>query len=258
MIGGGGGAAAIVPFLAEKMNMRFRIAEHADVISAIGVALALIRETIERQIVNPTDDDVLRLRHEAHAAVESMGADPGTIEVHIEIDSRTNILRATAYGASSMHETTGVQPVTSEIERKKLVADSMRVSPDSVSLRFDGRYFKIYTASKSEKQLMGLWRRGINSARIVDQSGAIRLQFRNAVIEKASTAQAEKVIATILEEHAEWGDAGKVIPGMVLLVGPKIIDLSGLLDVQQVLALARAELQEAARDSDVVAIARLE
>ncbi len=259
LIGGGGGAAAIVPFLAEKMNLRFRIAEHADVISAIGVALALIRETIERQIVNPTDDDVLRLRHEAHAAVESMGADPGTIEVHIEVDSRTNILRATAYGASSMNaETSGVQPATSETERKKLVADSMRVAPELVSLRFDGKYFKIYTAAKSEKQLMGLWRKGINSARVVDQAGGIRLQFRNAVIENASTAQAEKVISTILEEHAEWGDAGKVIPGMVLLVGPKIVDLSGLLDAQQVLTLARAELQEAARDSDVVAIAKLD
>lgn len=258
LVGGGGGAAAIVPFVAKQMKMNHKIAEHADVISAIGVALALIRETIERQIVNPSDDDVLRVRQEAHASVEKMGADPASIEVHIEIDTRTNVVRATACGASSMK--TDAKDMKSELtpeERRALVAESMRVVADNVNLRIDGRFFQVFCAERVEPQLAGLWKRQLNSVRVLDRAGDIRLQFRNAALEKAAPDSAERIISTLIEEHSEWGDAGKVIPDVVLLAGPRIVDLSGLLDASQVLALARAELETLPKDAEIVAIARL-
>lgn len=258
LVGGGGGAAAIVPFVAKQMDMKHKIAEHADVISAIGVALALIRETIERQIVNPSDDDVLRVRQEAHASVEKMGADPASIEVHIEIDTRTSVLRATACGASSMK--TDARDMKSELtpeERRALVAESMRVVAQQVNLRVDGRFFQVFCAERMEPQLAGLWKRQLNSVRVLDRAGDIRLQFRNAALERAAPDSAERVISTLIEEHSEWGDAGKVIPDVVLLAGPRIIDLSGLLDASQVLALARAELETLPKDAEIVAIARL-
>ena len=57
LYGGGGGAAAIVPYLAQKLKHNFELAQKADVISAIGVALALVQETIERQIIKPSEED---------------------------------------------------------------------------------------------------------------------------------------------------------------------------------------------------------
>ena len=42
LIGGGGGAGAVVPFTGKMMSLPWRIAENAPVISAIGVALALV------------------------------------------------------------------------------------------------------------------------------------------------------------------------------------------------------------------------
>lgn len=258
LVGGGGGAAAIVPFVAKQMDMKHKIAEHADVISAIGVALALIRETIERQIVNPSDDDVLRVRQEAHASVEKMGADPASIEVHIEIDTRTNVVRATACGASSMKaDARDMKSELSPEERRALVAESMRVVTQQVNLRIDGRFFQVFCAERMEPQLAGLWKRQLNSVRVLDRAGDIRLQFRNAALEKAAPDSAERVISTLIEEHSEWGDAGKVIPDVVLLAGPRIVDLSGLLDASQVLALARAELETLPKDAEIVAIARL-
>lgn len=73
LIGGGGGAAAIVPYLAREMNLRFEIAEHADVISAIGVAMALIRETIERQVANPSAaaETILAMRQEVFSSARN-------------------------------------------------------------------------------------------------------------------------------------------------------------------------------------------
>ncbi len=257
LIGGGGGAAAIVPFVAKEMGLRFQIADHADVISAIGVALALIRETVERQVVNPTDDDILRIRQEAHAAVEKMGAEPASIEVHIEIDTRTNIVRATAVGATSMTKDTEVKQASGSDERVALVAESMRVDKAQIKLEVDGKFFQVYSSAKVEDKLFGLLKHHLLSLRILDRAGGIRLQFRNAALKACTVDTADRTINALIEEHSEWGDAGKVIPDMVLLAGAKIVDLSGLLDAHQVVALARAEMENVPRDAEIVAIARL-
>ncbi len=65
----------LCPILPVKLKLPFELAKHADVISAIGVALALVQETVERQIVKPSQDDILKLRQQAYLAVHEMGAD---------------------------------------------------------------------------------------------------------------------------------------------------------------------------------------
>lgn len=54
LVGGGGGAASVTPHLASVTGQEGRIARHSEVISPIGVALALVREQIERIIPGAT------------------------------------------------------------------------------------------------------------------------------------------------------------------------------------------------------------
>ena len=62
------------------------------VISSIGVALAMVRDVVERVVPNPTPEDIRSIKREAvDKAVES-GAAPGSAEVHIEIDPQTSKL----------------------------------------------------------------------------------------------------------------------------------------------------------------------
>ena len=84
------------------MGIRWQIAENAPYISTIGVAMALVREQVERNISNPTQDDIKRIRSEAMEVVVKAGANPDTVEVTVEIDSQKNILRAVATGATEM------------------------------------------------------------------------------------------------------------------------------------------------------------
>jgi len=107
LIGGGGGAAALVPFVAERLGFDSRIARDAEVISPIGVALALVRDVVERTIVDPTPEDIVRIRREAFDRAVAAGASPDRIELSIEIDTQHSRVRATASGATAMAEDAG-------------------------------------------------------------------------------------------------------------------------------------------------------
>ena len=88
LIGGGGSASVVVPFLGEMMGIRHKIAENAPYISTIGVSLALVREQIERNVSNPTDEDIRKIRHDVMEVITRAGADAATVDIAIEIDSQ--------------------------------------------------------------------------------------------------------------------------------------------------------------------------
>ncbi len=259
LVGGGGGAAAIVPYVAKEMGLRFQLAQHADVISAIGVAMALIRETVERQVANvaSANETILAMRQEVFDAVQKMGADPATIEVHVEIDSKTSIVRATASGATKLAVGEARAALNAE-ERTALVADSMRVERGDVENLCSNEYFTVYAARrKVHSGLLSLFSATKQALRVLDREGSIRLQAASGDARAATREEAEAAVLSLVEAHATWGDAGKTIPTMILFVGAKIIDLSGLLDQEQVIALARAELANVAVGSIVVIVAKL-
>ena len=47
------------------MNLKYRIAKNAEVSCTIGVALAMVKEVVERTIINPTEEDIMKVRNEA-------------------------------------------------------------------------------------------------------------------------------------------------------------------------------------------------
>lgn len=258
LVGGGGGAAAIVPFLAKKMNLPHKLSQHSDVVSAIGVALALIRETVERQVVNPTNDDILRLRDEAQTAVLKMGADPASIEIHVEIDSRANIIRATACGATSVTDTDKLKKDLSDEEKLQLAAESMHAQTATVSLKAGTDHFSVYAGKATASKFFGLMQTEINPIRVIDRSGNIRLQVRDGDCLVTTPSESGRAINQLVEAHSQWGDAGKVIPSIFLLAGPKLVDLSGLMDASQVTTLSAPEVEKLPADAKVVTIASID
>jgi N-methylhydantoinase A len=242
LYGGGGGAAAIVPYLAKRLNLKFELARSADVLSAIGVALALIRESIERQIKDPTNDDILRLRLQAVEAVQAMGAQPSTIDVFVEYDSQKSILRATATGATSVLESKTDKAAKSSEEKLQLVADSMKLPKEEVTLLVATQNFEVYVGQERQNG----WRAVLGSLRFQSIDGEASL-----VMQK----DAEKTIAALANRWCRWGDAGKVLPNIIVLAGTKMIDLSGVPELDQIVALAKAELEKLPVDADVIIIA---
>jgi len=266
LVGGGGGASAIVPSVARHIKMPYEIAEHADVISAIGVAMALIRETIERQVDNPAQANqiILQMRSEAFDAVHRMGADPATIEVHIEIDAKSSIVRATASGATKLTTGSG-KKILDQTERLAVVAKSMRIDQSQMQSAIcticRTEQFEVFASNASASKTKGMF--GLNifadhrmALRVLDSDSIIRLQASDGDACLTSASAAEGTIQGMIDKHAQWGDAGKTIPNIILLIGAKIIDLSGLLDETQVLSLAKAEISNLPSDKQIIVLAK--
>ena len=74
LVGGGGSGAVIVNALAEKMGVKCQMAKNAPYISTIGVALAMVREQMERTIANPTNEDIKRIRADIIEKIVRSGA----------------------------------------------------------------------------------------------------------------------------------------------------------------------------------------
>jgi N-methylhydantoinase A/oxoprolinase/acetone carboxylase beta subunit len=255
LVGGGGGAAALVPHTGALMGVPWRLARQAEVISPLGVALAMVRDTIERTIVDPTPADVLRVRQEAIDAAVRNGALAETIDVQVEVDARRNLVRAVAAGSAELRRGGAVDRRTDTAARAAAAARSMQRELDAVRLVTSTGAFDVFTAEAPGGGWWAPWRRATTSLRVVDGSGVVRLQREDATVRASSAAGLEGDLRTLLVVLADFCDAGRTIPDVHLLVGPRIVNLSGLGDEGQILGLASVEVRAQAPDAPVVIIA---
>lgn len=243
LIGGGGGAAAIVPFTAQVMGLPFEIADHAEVISAVGAALAMVRESIERNIVNPSQADLQALRAAAEQAVIKMGADPESVEVTIEVDAQKNMVRAVALGAVAMSNRAASAAEVSEEERLATLKKSAVSDALYELLGTTGIYY-IYRGTVEKKVFFGLFKKKISTIWVTDRFGSVRLQVPGASCEAGTAGNLSTGLDKVLNEHTSYGDAGAILPSLHIAAGHKICDLSSLAKAEQISDLARSELAD--------------
>jgi N-methylhydantoinase A len=254
LIGGGGGAGAVVPYTGHMMDLPWRIAENAPVISAIGVALALVRDTVERTIPNPSKDDLLRVRQEAVDAVTRMGAAPDTIEVQVEVDPQHQVVRATASGATELRTRDLAAAPADAASQTRAAATSLGVAPEVVKELARTPHYAALGAVRETKKLFGLIKTTRIPARLVDAHGVIRLQLTHAEAASVPAGDASARLREMIGAQAHYGDGGERLPAVFLAAGPRIFNLSGLLTTEHILSLADAELQHLPADQPVLLV----
>ncbi|HOF89220.1 MAG TPA: hydantoinase/oxoprolinase family protein [Armatimonadota bacterium] len=254
LIGGGGGAGAVVPYTGTMMDLPWRIAENAPVISAIGVALALVRDTVERTIPNPSREDLLRVRQEAVEAVTRMGAAPDTIEVQVEVDPQHQIVRATASGATELRARDRAGAPADAAAQARAAAASLGVTPAGLRELARTPHFAALGAVRETKKLFGLIKTVRLPARLVDAQGVIRLQLTHADAAAVAAGEASARLRAMIDAQAHYGDGGERLPAVFLAAGPRIFNLSGLLSAEHILSLADAELRHLPADQPVLLV----
>ena len=254
-VGGGGGASAIVPSTAASMGIPHIICENSEVVSAIGAALGMIRDSIEKNSVNPTEAEIIALRQEVMNSVAAMGAIPDTIETTIEIDSKSKKVIATAMGTSELRTRDIAVQKLGEESLLSICATSLRTKRENLYVA--GRTFHLSAVAWKEtsSHFFGLIKSERLRLRVIDREGTIRLQLNECMVESVQNGGVRPKIKEMIESLTTFGDAGALVPNIFLLVAAKIVDLTGLINESQIMALVDLETSKALPTDEIVIIA---
>ncbi len=255
LVGGGGGAASLVPFTAKLMGLEHRIARNAEVISPIGVAMAMVRDTVERNIVDPSPEDILKIRREAAEAAISAGAVADSIEVQVEVDKRRNLVRATAMGTTELRRRDGEAAASSIEQCQQAAARSMRLPVDEVTLVAETSGHLVFTGEQRTTSFFGLFHTRQQLLRVLDRTGVVRLQRGEGRVSTVPLAEIKAELERAVDALTDYGDAGRTIPDIFILYGARIANFSGLAELDQVIALAEVELKSLDPATKLVVIA---
>jgi len=253
LVGGGGGASALIPHAASTLGLDYRIATNAEVISSIGVALAMVRDGVERVIPNPKPEDLLAIRAEAREAAIRAGAHPGGVQVHLEINPRTQRVRATAWGATEMRAR-DLRRALGEDEARAVAARSFRVPASAVRLVARTRGHYVFAAETIERTLW-LFRSTRHPVRVVDHSGFIKVQRADALVCETTADRALGELETLWGAATTYDGNGVLPPDVYVVLEAQVVDLSGMLSVEHALPVTASELAGCASDEPVVLVA---
>ncbi len=245
LVGVGGGAAALLPYTADHMKLDYSIPENAEVISSIGVALAMVRDVVERTIPTPSKKDIADIKKEAAALAIANGAVPDSVEVQIEIDSQTSRVTAIALGSTEV-QTTDLLKACSEEEAKKLAAKSMGV--DSKDTKMVAKNNVFYVFSAPNKKGDG------NQIRIVDKKGFIKVQRGNGEAVSCKVEDAVKIIDNMWEELAVFKSDIRLTPDLYICIGGKVLDYAGMMDLEQLQMVVDTELGLMEQNEEIIIV----
>ena len=255
LVGGGGSGSVVVNPLAETMKMKCRIAKNAPYISTIGVALAMVRETLERTVVNPGEDDIKKIRAEIMEQIARSGAKEETVDVVIEIDAQKNVLRAIATGATELRQKEMGAADLSPEQQKTVVSEALNAGEDCISLISQTGRWSLFEAKSKKKALFGLIRLNTSSLAVIDREGVVRLKKDKAAHLKFAKSERQQIFNSFLDDHTTYSDANATIPKVFVFYREKMLDLSGMQTADQLYSILDLETENLEPGEEIIAVA---
>ncbi len=243
LVGCGGGASALLPFTAETMKLNYSIPEYAEVISSIGVALAMVRDVVERVVPNPTGADIVDIKKEAKTLAIKSGAVPDSIEVQIEIDPQTNKITAIALGSTEV-QTTDLLKACDEKEAKTLAAASMNLTESDLECPISNDLFYVFTAVKNQKTQL----------RLLDKKGFIKVQRGDAKAVTFTGEVWEEEVEKMWNSMLSYKNEMERTPDLYLCIEGKVLDFANTISLEQLKFIMGTEFVGLAPEETVILI----
>lgn len=250
-IGGGGGASVLVPFVAEKLKLPYKIAEHAEVISSIGVAAAMIHEELEKTVSNPNPEDIAFMAEQVKKRAIDRGALPESITIQSQYIPDRSLLRVTVMGNVSLDIGTASAPEINKEEAHVLACELFGVN-QGVQRIFDMKNYHIFACEMSKKKLFLKSKK--QPILVLDKYGRVRLSIDNAAVFNGSPDEVADKVSMVIERHRASGK--DLAPQVHILDGIKLMDFSSLTAPEHVAKAVRDELKKASTN-DVAAIIKI-
>ncbi len=255
LVGGGGSGAVVVNALAGKMGVKCQMARNAPYISTIGVALAMVREQLERTISNPTDEDIKRIRADVIERIVRSGAKEDTVDVSIEIDAQKNILRAIATGATELRQKDLSAEELSVEELGQVAAESLGAKPEVTRYVCGTGRWNLFESELRRKALGGLIKLRSKGLAVVDREGVVRLRREKAVYLTFPKGRREVEFNHFLSENTTYSDANATIPKVFVFYKEKMLDLTGMQTAEQLCSILDVETEMLSPEEEILAVA---
>jgi N-methylhydantoinase A/oxoprolinase/acetone carboxylase beta subunit len=226
IVGAGGGASVLSPYVAKYLKFSYKLAANAEVISSIGVAAAMIYEELERTIINPNPDDVSLLIEDVKQAALSKGALPESIIVQSKYISERSILRVTAVGNMSLDIGTSNAKEISREEANVLACELFGDRERNYTTKriFDMNNYHVFACEMETKKLFLKSKK--QSLLILDKYGRIKLSVDNAAIFSGRKEEvAEKIESVLFKSNDKNHDLS---PQVHILDDTRLVDFSSL------------------------------
>lgn len=252
-VGGGGSASVIAPALAESFKTKFKIAKNAPYISTIGVALAMVREQIERSITNPTDQDIKQIRADVIEKIIQSGANESTVDVNVEIDAQRNVVRAVATGATEMRQKNFNQVSLTDDQYLKVAQEALNADAQSLSIDAStGRWKLINSTTVSGMLFM---KRKRQNCCVIDRDGVVRFKQKQTHSMICKKSEIDSQLVPFIDDYTTYSDANATIPKVFLFYKEKMLDLTGMQTIEQLLSIVNVEMEMVKDDEELIAVA---
>lgn len=243
LVGAGGGAGTLLTFTANMLGFKYQIPENAEVISSIGVALALVREMVERTIPNPKASDIAQIKKEAKEQAMNSGAVEDSIEVYVEIDDQTQKVTAIAMGSTEVKTTDLMKHCTRE-ETVAIAAESLGIDTNEVIVAAANEFLLVATTAKN----------GRTPVRIVDSKGFVKVQRANGFVQRTTMDNAAESLHRLWENASNFSNEVRINPDAYVIAGSRVLDYSGIPELSQVSGLIEAELCDLAGEAELILV----
>ena len=254
-LAGGGGSGAVVVFsLAEKMGVKARMVKNAPYISTIGVALAMVREQMERTIANPTDTDIKRIRADIMEKIVASGAKEETVDISIEVDAQKNILRAIATGATELRQKSLSAEKLTQEQLGAIAAESLGAASQNTRYVCGTGRWSLFEG-EIQKKLLGLLKVKRKAVAVLDREGVVRLRKEKTQYVVFAKEQQEQIFNRFLEENTTYSDANATIPKVFLFYKEKMLDLTGMQTAEQLYSIMNIETEMLDPQEQLLAVA---
>lgn len=244
LVGAGGGAGTLLAYTGKVMNFKYQIPVNAEVISSIGVALAMVREMVERTIPNPTVEDIAKIKREAKNRAVRSGAVEDSVEVFLEIDETTQKVTAIALGSTEVK--------TTDLSKKIDAGEALEIAKDTFG---NGEVDARVLYDNHSVFVVGANIKGKQSIRIIDNKGFIKIQRGEGIVLKTSFEKIEDGLKKLWSNAGNYSGEIRINPDIYLIIGGRVIDYSGLGTVEQVVGLVKTELMDLSADAEIAVIA---
>ncbi len=244
LVGGGGGASVLVPFVAKQLNLTYEKADFAEVISSIGVASSMMQEQLEQTVTDPNPEQISQLHKKIHSIMIEKGASPESISIDSEYIPEKSVLRVSAIGNVEFDNRVSAKNVFTLEEAKHRASEIIKIPEERIELSFETDHYFVFTGHTKVKKLLG--KKNQHHIIILDRFGREKLSVKNGIM-----FQGGKI--TVIEQLNNFlANKDDIAPQVYLLNELKLVDFSGLTSKSHILEGTKKELADSIKAAVII------